>query len=189
VDLQFRAGLLDKPFERLGVYCSASFSPSAERNRRRALVVSFSISDDLVLCSGSVRPAILSPVVCGAGDARAARLKQSASRFRAALHAATSCFTALVSKGDAHAHLAAIDCAGAAGSRRNIGTRQTLSTDEQRPRDRDSQTSATSRADSQASDAGSGISQAARDLKRGLEDTDCRNSAAEVIDDAAGKKR
>lgn len=73
-------------------------------------------------------------------------------------------------------------------SRRNIGTRQTLSTDEQRPAPRQPNERDES-SDSQASEPRRVIAQAARDLERGLEDTDCRNSAAEIIDDAAAKKR
>lgn len=67
------------------------------------------------------------------------------------------------------------------------GTRQTRSTDEQptprQPNERD-----------ESSDAQHGaprpvIEQAARDLEQGLEDTDCRNRAAEIIDKAAPPKR
>jgi len=72
-------------------------------------------------------------------------------------------------------------------ARRNIGTRQTLATDEQRPAPRQPNERDES-ADSQASEPRKEMVQAAEDLESGLKDTDCRNSAAQIIDEA-GKKR
>lgn len=66
------------------------------------------------------------------------------------------------------------------------GTKQTRSTDErpapQQPNERDAS------AEAQLGEQDPVIQQAARDLERGLEDTDCRNSAAEVIADEALSK-
>lgn len=67
------------------------------------------------------------------------------------------------------------------------GTRQTRATDEQpalkQPNERDES------APAQASEPRPVIAQAAADIERGLEDTDCRNRAAEIVGDKAGTKR
>jgi len=66
-------------------------------------------------------------------------------------------------------------------SRRQVGTRQTLTTDEQKPAPRQPNERDES-ADSQTSAPRGVIRQAAADIKHGLEDTDCRNQAADIID-------
>lgn len=66
-------------------------------------------------------------------------------------------------------------------SRRQGGTRQTLTTDEQRPAPRQPNERDES-ADSQASAPRGVMRQAATDIEQGQEDTDCRNRAAEIID-------
>jgi len=74
-------------------------------------------------------------------------------------------------------------------NRQHVGTRQTLATDEvrpapQQPNERDA---------SSDSQSGNGprkpIEQAADDIARGLEDTDCRNSAAEIVRRSERKSR
>lgn len=77
-----------------------------------------------------------------------------------------------------------------ASRRRNStrqGTKQTRSTDEQpapqQPNERDES------AEAQHGEKRPVIQQAARDLERGLEDTDCRNRAAEIIDTEGESKR
>lgn len=64
-------------------------------------------------------------------------------------------------------------------SRRHGGTRQTLATDEQKPAPRQPNERDES-ADSQAGAPRAVIRQAADDIEQGLEDTDCRNQAAEI---------
>jgi hypothetical protein len=66
-------------------------------------------------------------------------------------------------------------------SRRQGGTRQTLSTDEQKPAPRQPNERDES-PDSQASGPRTVMRQAAADIEQGQEDTDCRNQAAEIID-------
>jgi hypothetical protein len=73
-------------------------------------------------------------------------------------------------------------------SRRQTGTRQTLSTDEQSPAPRQPNEKDLS-TDAQASPPRKVIEQARRDLERGLEDTDLRNRAREVIEEARGKNK
>lgn len=67
------------------------------------------------------------------------------------------------------------------------GTKQTRATDEQpapqQPNERDAS------AESQQGEQRPRIQQAAKDLARGLEDTDCRNSAVEIVADEADSKR
>ncbi len=72
-------------------------------------------------------------------------------------------------------------------ARRPVGTRETLSTDEQRPAPRQPNERDES-SDAQASEPRPIIQRAAADLEQGLEDTDCRNRAAELIEDAKGSK-
>lgn len=77
-----------------------------------------------------------------------------------------------------------------ASRRRNSvrqGTKQTRSTDEQpalqQPNERDES------AEAQHGEKRPVIEQAARDIERGLEDTDCRNRAAEIVGNDTESKR
>jgi hypothetical protein len=65
-------------------------------------------------------------------------------------------------------------------SRRRPDTRQTLATDDERPAPRQPNERDES-SDSQASAPRDVMRQAASDLERGLEDTDCRNEAGEIV--------
>jgi hypothetical protein len=71
---------------------------------------------------------------------------------------------------------------------RDAGTRQTLATDEQKPapqqpNERDESAS------SQGSEPRDVIKQAHADVTAGQEDTDCRNSAVEVVERNEAKRR
>lgn len=70
----------------------------------------------------------------------------------------------------------------------DIGTRQTLSTDEQTPAPRQPNERDTS-ADSQASEPRDVIRRAHDDVTGGQMDTDCRNEAAEVVERNESKRR
>ena len=72
-------------------------------------------------------------------------------------------------------------------ARRRPATQPTLATDEQstaprQPNERDESS------DSQASAPRDVMRQAASDIERGLEDTDCRNSADEIVRDVSGTR-
>jgi hypothetical protein len=75
-----------------------------------------------------------------------------------------------------------------AGGSRAIGTRETLSTDEQKPAPRQPNERDQS-ADSQASAPRDVIRRAHDDVTAGRKDTDCRNRAAEIVERNQTKRR
>lgn len=74
------------------------------------------------------------------------------------------------------------------GKQRSTGTRETLSTDERKPAPRQPNERDES-ADSQASEPRPVIRQAHDDVVSGQRDTDCRNSAVEVVERNEIKQR
>lgn len=71
---------------------------------------------------------------------------------------------------------------------RSAGTRETLSTDDQKPAPRQPNERDAS-ADSQASEPREVIRRAHDDVTGGQEDTDCRNSAVEIVEGDAKRRR